>query len=205
MTADTGLDILTHALEACVSPFASDFTNALAEKAIALVFANLPRAVKDGGDFEARERLHNASCMAGIAFNNASLGICHGMAHPLGALLHLPHGRSNALLLPHVAAFNAGLNEQGDFPARARYAALAKQAGGCCYTETVAVQGLIRRIQDLMTEAGMPHKLEDEKHRALLAEHLESLAEGALADRCTGGNPRPAQIDQVQELYRKLL
>ena len=200
VTADTGLDILTHALEACVSPFASDFTDALAEKAIALVFANLPRAVKDGGDFEARERLHNASCMAGIAFNNASLGICHGMAHPLGALLHLPHGRSNALLLPHVAAFNAGLNEQGDFPARARYAALAKQAGGCCYTETVAVQGLIRRIQDLMTEAGMPHKLEDEKHRALLAEHLESLAEGALADRCTGGNPRPAQIDQVQEL-----
>ena len=67
------------------------------------------------------------------------------------------------------------------------------------------MQGLIRRIQDLMTEAGMPHKLEDEKHRALLAEHLESLAEGALADRCTGGNPRPAQIDQVQELYRKLL
>lgn len=205
VTADTGLDILTHALEAYVSPFASDFTDALAEKAIALVFANLPRAVKDGGDFEARERLHNASCMAGIAFNNASLGICHGMAHPLGALLHLPHGRSNALLLPHVAAFNAGLNEQGDFPARARYAALAKQAGCCCYTETVAVQGLIRRIQDLMTETGMPHKLEDEKHRALLAEHLESLAEGALADRCTGGNPRPAQIDQVQELYRKLL
>ena len=205
VTADTGMDILTHALEAYASPFASDFTDALAEKAIALVFANLPGAVKNGGDFEARERLHNASCMAGIAFNNASLGICHGMAHPLGALLHLPHGRSNALLLPHVAAFNAGLNEQGDFPARARYAALAKQAGCCCYTETVAVQGLIRRIQDLMTEAGMPHKLEDEKHRALLAEHLESLAEGALADRCTGGNPRPAQIDQVQELYRKLL
>lgn len=118
VTADTGLDVLTHALEAYASLDANDFTNALAEKAAALVFAFLPRAMKDGRDFEARERLHNVSCMAGIAFNNAFLGLCHGMAHPLGALLYLPHGRSNALLLPHVVAFNAGLNEQGDFPAR---------------------------------------------------------------------------------------
>lgn len=205
VTADTGLDVLTHALEAYASPNASDFTDALAEKAVALVFGYLLRAVKNGGDFEARERMHNASCMAGIAFNNASLGLCHGMAHPLGALLHLPHGRSNALLLPQVVAFNAGLGESGEFPARGRYAALAKQTGCCCYTETVAVQGLVRRIQDLMTETGMPRKLEDAEHRALVSERLDSLAEAALADRCTGGNPRPARSEQVKELYRKLL
>ncbi len=205
VTADTGLDILTHAMEAYVSPSASDFTDALAEKALALVFAYLPRAVKNGGDFEARERLHNASCMAGIAFNNASLGICHGMAHPLGALLHLPHGRSNALLLPHITAFNAGLNETGDFPARTRYAALAKLTGGCCYSETVAVQSLIRKIQNLMTETGIPHKLEDAEQRALVSERLDNLTEAALADRCTGGNPRSAQPEQVKKLYQKLI
>lgn len=205
VTADTGLDILTHAMEAYVSPSANDFTDALAEKAVALVFGFLPRAVRSGGDLEARQRLHNASCMAGIAFNNASLGLCHGMAHPLGALLHLPHGRSNALLLPHVIGFNAGLGETGDFPARARYAALAKQSGCCSYTEAVAVQSLVRKLQALMTEIGMPHKLESPEHRAQVSEHLDALAEGALADRCTGGNPRAASPEQVKELYRKLL
>lgn len=204
MTADTGLDVLTHVVEAFVSPMANDFTDALAEKAFKMVFEYLPRAVKNGQDFEARERLHNASCMAGMAFNNASLGICHGMAHAMGELLHLAHGRSNALLLPHVIAFNAGLGEQGDFPARARYAALAKMAGCCCYTETVAVQSLVRRINDLMTEVGLPHKLEDAEHRARVSEHLDDLAKAALADRCTAGNPRSAQPEQVRELYKKL-
>lgn len=205
VTADTGLDVLTHAMEAYVSPAASDFIDALAEKVVVLVFAVLSGAVRDGGDTEARERLHNASCMAGIAFNNATLGICHGMAHPLGALLHLPHGRANALLLPHVAAFNAGLGEQGEFPARARYASLARLSGCCAYTETVAVQSLVRKIRDLMTETGMPRKLEDTEHRALVSSHLDSLAEAALADRCTGGNPRPVGAEQVKELYLKLL
>lgn len=109
----------------------------------------------------------------------------------MGALLHLPHGRANALLLPLVAAFNAGLGEQGEFPARARYASLARLSGCCAYTETVAVQSLVRKIRDLMTETGMPRKLEDTEHRALVSSHLDSLAEAALADRCTGGNPRP--------------
>lgn len=205
VTADTGMDVLTHVMEAFVSPDANDFTDALAEKAFGMVFQYLPRAVRDGGDTEARERLHNASCMAGIAFNNASLGLCHGMAHPLGALLHLSHGRTNALLLPHVVAFNAGLGEQGEFPARARYAALARQIGCCCYSETIAVQSLARRIQELMTKIGLPHKLEKAEQRTLMDGQLDSLAQGALADRCTTGNPRTPHAEQIKELYGRLL
>lgn len=204
VTADTGLDVLTHAIEAFVSSAANDFTDALAEKAAGIVFACLPRAVRSGQDFQARERLHNASCMAGIAFNNASLGLCHGMAHALGEKLHLSHGRSNALLLPHVIAFNAGLGERGDFTARARYAVLAKLAGGCCYTDTTAVQGLVHKIENLMTETGLPHKLSAEQS-AHVSEHLDSLAQAALADRCTEGNPRTVQLEQIKELYKKLL
>lgn len=205
VTTDTGLDVLTHAVEAFVSPMANDFTDALAEKAVHLVFEYLPRAVKNGQDIEARERLHNASCMAGMAFNNASLGLCHGMAHAMGELLHLSHGRSNAMLLPHVITFNAGLGEQGDFPARARYTTLAKLAGCCCYTETVAVQSLVNKINDLMTEVGLPRKLESEEHRACVREHLDKLAQAALADRCTAGNPRKAQPEQVMQMYQKLV
>lgn len=205
VTADTGLDVLTHAMEAYVSPVATDFTDALAEKAFSLVLEYLPRAVKNGADIEARTKLHNASCMAGMAFDNASLGLCHGMAHAMGELLHLPHGRSNALLLPHVIAFNAGVGETGDFPARARYAVLAKRTGGCCHTETVAVQSLIRRITELMADVGLPCKLADAEQRAKLTEHLDELANAALADRCTGGNPRTAAQSQVKKLYQNLV
>ena len=205
VTADTGLDVLTHAVEAFVSPMANDFTDALAEKAVHLVFEYLPRAVKNGQDIEARERMHNASCMAGMAFNNASLGLCHGMAHAMGELLHLSHGRSNAMLLPHVIAFNAGLGEQGDFPVRARYTTLAKLAGCCCYTETVAVQSLVNKINDLMTEVGLPRKLESEEHRTCVREHLDKLEQAALADRCTAGDPRKAQPEQVMQRYQTLV
>jgi len=203
VTADTGLDVLTHAVEAYASPAASEFTDALAEKAFLLVLDYLPRAVKDGADLEAREKLHSASCMAGMAFNNASLGLCHGMAHAMGEALHLPHGRSNALLLPHVMAFNSGLGETGSFPARARYTALAKRAGCCCHTELVAVRGLIRRIAGLIREAGLPDRLEAEGRSALTGA-LDRLADAALSDRCTAGNPREADQAQVKALYQLL-
>lgn len=205
VTADTGLDVLTHALEAYVSPEATDFTDALAEKAVALVLEYLPRAVKNGGDMAAREHLHSASCMAGMAFHNATLGLCHGMAHAMGALLHLPHGRSNALLLPHIIAFNAGLGEGGDFPARRRYAALANLAGCCCHSESVAVGGLLRRVEELAACVGVPAAITDHALCARLEEGLDTLAAAALADRCTAGNPRTASREEVKAIYRRLM
>ncbi len=205
VTADTGLDVLTHAVEAYVSPEATDFTDALSEKAVSLVMEYLLTAVKNGANMEAREKLHSASCMAGMAFNNATLGLCHGMAHAMGELLHLPHGRCNALLLPHIIAFNAGLGEQGDFSARKRYAALAKRVGCCCHSEAVAVSGLVRRVEELMERTGTDRVLKDLELCTRLEGALDELAIAALADRCTAGNPRQATVKQVKELYRKLL
>lgn len=130
ITADTGMDVLTHALEAYVSTKANDYSDAMAEKVIQLVFTYLERAYKDGNDLEAREKMHNASCLAGMAFNITSLGLNHGIAHTAGAKFKIPHGRMNTLLLPHVISYNAGITSDfGNNPdnrAAERYTAIAK-------------------------------------------------------------------------------
>lgn len=199
ITADTGMDVLTHAIEAFVSTRACDFGDAFAEKTIRLVFSYLADAVKCGEDRFARERIHNASCMAGVAFNSTSLGLCHSMAHALGARFHISHGRSNALLLPHVITYNgAGAPD--------RYAELAKLLGISCSTKKASVLGLVRKVTQLMDKIGIPAKVDmlgisKEEFQAAIPE----LAEIALVDPCTQTNPRKPSKADIEQIYAKLI
>lgn len=208
ITADTGLDVLTHAIEAYVSTKANDFTDALAEKAIKLVFDNLLDAYKDGNNMEARMKLHNASCIAGVAFNNASLGLNHGMAHVLGAKFHIPHGRSNAIIMPYVIEYNADLKgfSTTDYSVAARrYAEIAKLLGLPSSNVRQAVKSLIAAINKLMKDLNMPSSLskagislEDFK------KEVESMAEIAIEDRCTDTNPRVPKKEEITELFLRI-
>lgn len=205
ITADTGMDVLTHALEAYVSTKADDFTDACAEKAIRLVWHYLERAVNDGSDMEARERMHNASCLAGIAFSNASLGICHSMAHALGASFHIPHGRSNALILTHVIGYNAGIDQKEDTAALLRYAQIAQMLGFDGATPRASVHNLIRQIRNLTKRIGLPFyvnelSVQPEDFR----QEVTAMAEKAMKDNCTATNPRTPTQQEIERLYNEL-
>lgn len=186
VTADTGMDVLTHAAEAYVARGHSPFSDALAEKAFTLAYARLPAAF--AGDGEARGDMLLCSCMAGMAFNAAGLGACHALAHALGGRFHLPHGRLNALLLPEVMACNAG-----DRWVVARYAALAK-ACGLAGTHRALSAALVR----LRTGLGLPNRLEVEPEA--LGAALEDLTAAALADRCMEQNPVRLGPEEVKAL-----
>jgi len=209
VTADTGMDVLTHAIEAYVSVMASDYTDALAIKAIQLVFEYLPRAYKNGDDAEAREKMHNASCMAGMAFTNAFLGINHSLAHKLGGEFHIPHGRANAVLLPYVIAYNAKEPEKlasfpkyGKFVADKKYAEIAKILGLPASTTQEGVASLIKAITDLMAELNMPHTIAE---CGISKDEFESkvneLAEKAFEDQCTTANPKLPLIKDLVDIY----
>ncbi|MGL4737397.1 MAG: bifunctional acetaldehyde-CoA/alcohol dehydrogenase [Cellulosilyticaceae bacterium] len=213
VTADTGLDVLTHAIEAYVSILASDYTDALALKAIQLVFQYLPRSYKYGAkDPEAREKMHNASCIAGMAFTNAFLGINHSLAHKLGAEFHIPHGRANAVLLPHVIEYNGATTptkftafpKYNKFIAPEKFAEIAKALGLPASTPEEGVQSLIKAVRDLMKELNVPMTIKemgiDEK--TYLAS-LEDLSYKAFEDQCTTANPRLPKVVELQELYKK--
>ena len=184
VTADTGMDVLTHAAEVYVSLRANPFTDALAEKAFVLAYENLPGAHR--GDLERRGAMLYASCMAGMAFNAAGLGICHSMAHALGGRLHLPHGRLNAVLLPHVIRFNAA-NQS----AASRYAKLARLCGLAASPR--ALSGAMSR---LLTALKMP--------AALTVDDPIAIAAAAMADPCTATNPRVPTQAQLETLLRGL-
>lgn len=209
VTADTGMDVLTHAIEAYVSVLASDFTDGLAIKAIQLVFEYLPKAYKDGSDKLAREKMHNASCIAGMAFTNAFLGINHSLAHKLGGEFHIPHGRANAVLLPYVIEYNASKPSKFvSFPkyeifiADKRYAEIAKALGLPASSVEEGVRSLVKAIRDLMKELNMPMTIAECKvDKKKFIAKVPELADKAFEDQCTNANPRLPLVKELEDIY----
>jgi acetaldehyde dehydrogenase/alcohol dehydrogenase len=210
-TADTGMDVLTHAIEAYVSVLASDYTDGLAMRAIELVFQYLPLSYKDGTDRKAREKMHNASCMAGMAFTNAFLGLNHSMAHKLGGDYHIPHGRANAILLPFVIEYNAAKPTKfTSFPkyeyyiADERFADIARHLGLPAKTTQEGVASLVKAIRDLMRELNMPMSIKatgvDEN---TFMSNVDTLADKAFSDQCTTANPRLPLVKEIVEIYKQ--
>lgn len=199
LTAHTGMDALTHAIEAYVSTCNSVFTDPLALKAIEMVFANLPASYK--GDMGAREQMHYAQCLAGMAFSNALLGIVHSMAHKTGAAFstgHIPHGCANAIYLPYVIQYNAK-----DATAKKRYADIAKFIGLEGDTEDALVAALCAKIDAYNVELDIPKTMKDfGVNEAEFLEKLDTIAELAVGDACTGSNPRAITPAQMAELLK---
>lgn len=208
IVADTGMDVLTHALEAYVSTKATDFSDAFAEKAISLVFQYLLRSYESSEDIEAKERMHNASCLAGISFNLASLGLNHAIAHNIGGKLHIPHGRTNAILLPHVIEFNSnitGFTPKDYSDAAIKYAKVAKLIGVSGSTVRLSVKNLINEITKLMQRMKMPVKLTQcNVTTEEILKEKKAIAEGALADACILTNPRTANSSDISEIIHKI-
>jgi acetaldehyde dehydrogenase/alcohol dehydrogenase len=211
ITADTGMDVLTHAIEAYVSILASDYTNGLAIKAIELVFKYLRRSFNDPEDAVAREKMHNASCIAGMAFTNAFLGINHSLAHKLGGEYHIPHGRANAILLPHVIAYNAQtptkfaiFPKYGKFVADERYAQISRYLGFGGATKEEQIANLIKEVKKLMKDLGMPMTIAEAgvNEKEFLTK-LEGLSERAFEDQCTTANPRYPLVTELADIYKK--
>lgn len=210
VTADTGLDVLTHAIEAYVSVLASDYTDALALKAIELVFKYLPAAYEHGNDKVAREKMHNASTLAGMAFTNAFLGINHSMAHILGGKFHVPHGRANAILMPYVIAYNASqptklvaYPQYEQYRAPERYAEIARFLGLPASTTEEGVSSLIQAIKDLMVRLSVPLTIaESGISREAYEQAIPAMADIAFADQCTISNPRLPLVTELEALFR---
>jgi 1-propanol dehydrogenase len=205
VSADTGMDVLTHAIEAYVSKQASDITDMYAEKAIKDVCKNLLKVYRFGEDLEARGKLHVASCMAGIAFTNAALGINHSLAHTLGGRFHLPHGRSNAILLPYVIAYNAGLFDGSVETSKVakKYASISFMLGFPCSSTEEGVKSLIAHIVELNKKMGIPLHLQECKiDEAEFERALPEMACSALHDICTTGNPKDVTKEDLQQLLK---
>ena len=212
LTSASGIDVMTHALEAYASIMASDYTDGLALKAMKNVFNYLPIAYNDGTNVEARCKMADASCMAGMAFNNAFLGVCHSMAHKLGAYHHLPHGVANALLITLVMDFNAcevptkmGTFPQYEYPhTLARYAECARFCGIEGKDDADLLKKFIAKIEELKKTVGIKATIKeygvDEKH---FLETLDEMVENAFDDQCTGANPRYPLMSEIKEMYLK--
>ena len=205
ITADTGMDALTHALEAYVSTDSNDFTDALAEKAVTLLMKFLPFAYAHGDDLEAREKVHNAACLAGMAFNKVGLGICHSIAHTVGGKFHVPHGRSNAMILPYVVEFNAHLDGTEETVCARKYQRMAKLIGLPYSNVPLAVNNLIRRIREMNRLFGIPENL---KKLNISGDDVlkvrEEMVEAAMGDVCTKTNPRIVAPEDIRQIINKI-
>ena len=212
LTCASGIDVMTHAIEAYVSIMASDYTDSLALKAIKLVFDYLPRAYKDGNDVEARDHMANASCMAGMAFANAFLGVNHSLAHKLGAFHHLPHGIANALVLTEVMRYNSaevptkmGTFSQYQYPhTLARYAEIGRFVGLTGKNDQEVFEKLLAKLEDLMRTIEIKPTIKDygvdEKY---FLDTLDDMVDQAFNDQCTGANPRYPLMSELKEIYLK--
>ena len=196
LTAATGMDALTHAIESYITPGAWVMSDMLELKAIEMIAANLKAAVDNGSDPVAREAMSQAQYIAGMGFSNVGLGIVHSMAHPLGAHYDTPHGVANALLLPYVMEYNA------ESPAAPKYIHIAKAMGVNTdgMTEAEGVKAAVEAVKQLSLSIGIPQKLNEIGVRK---EDLHTLAVDAFNDVCTGGNPRPTSIEDIEALYNK--
>ena len=211
LTSASGIDAVTHALEAYASMMATDFTDGLALRSLKMIFEYLPRAYDNGpNDPVAREKMGNAATMAGMAFANAFLGVCHSMAHKLGAFHHLPHGVANALLITDVMRFNAAEvpSKMGTFPqydhphTLARYAEVADYLGVKGKNDQEKLEGLIEKIEALKERVGIKKTIKDygvdEKY---FLDTLDNMVEQAFDDQCTGANPRYPLMKEIKEMY----
>ncbi len=203
ITADTGMDVITHAIEAYVSTNATDFSDAFAEKALKLAFEYLPRAYRDGNDIVAREKMHNASCLAGIAFNLASLGINHSIAHALGSKFRISHGRANAMLLPAVIEYNSELEQCGMNnynTAAQKYHSIARLLNIPSHNVRTGVKNLINEIKKIEKMMKMPSTLKEHGIDSCSVKELrEEISQNAMDDVCTKSNPRvPVKNDIIK-------
>lgn len=211
LTAASGIDAVTHCLEAYASMMATDYTDGLAIRSLQMIFQYLPRAYDNGpNDPVAREKMANAATMAGMAFANAFLGVCHSMAHKLGAFHHLPHGVANALMIDYVLRFNAaevpakmGTFPQYDHPhTLARYAEVADALGIKGRTDADKLEGLIKKIDELKDYVGIKKSIQeygvDEKY---FLDTLDDMVEQAFDDQCTGANPRLPLMSEIKDMY----
>ncbi len=212
LTAASGIDAVTHAVEAYASMLATDYTDGLALRSLKVVFENLPKAYDNGSDAKAREKMANGATMAGMAFANAFLGVCHSMAHKLGAFHHLPHGVANALMLEEVIRFNAaetpakmGTFSQYDHPhTLARYAEVADYLGLKGKTDTDKMESLIVAFRELRERVGIKATIKDYGiDEADFLARLDDMVEQAFDDQCTGANPRYPLMREIKEMYLK--
>ncbi len=211
VTADTGMDVLTHAIEAYVSINNNEFSGALAEKSIEICGQFLYRSYMDNNDSHARRKMHIAACLAGLAFNSASLGLNHGMAHQLGAVFHIPHGRANAMLLPWIIEYNSNINigsrsRQVYEPCVRKYCNIAMLLGLHGSNEIMTIHSLANYLRFMADEMSIPMHLSEilSVSKEEYESHLSEMADAALVDGCTLTNPRIPTKDEVIQIYKKL-